>query len=157
MNSPSLSINLSLTILNKLPLNPQAWPFKEYLHVKHSTSEGLSDTLRLELANEKNIFVILLNTGPIISNFRNKAKQMLVKNVDIKNSRFSEIYKKSLKKQKSDVPFTLPAIEVAKVVKKIILSPKPKPRYYITKATYLLGFAKRILPTSLLDKILLRI
>jgi len=119
--------------------------------------EGLSDTLRLELANEENIFVVLLNTGPIISNFRNKAKQMLVKNVDIRNSRFSEIYQKSLKKQKSDVPFTLPAIEVAKIVKKIALSPKPKPRYYITKATYLLGFAKRFLSTSLLDKILLRI
>jgi hypothetical protein len=59
--------------------------------------------------------------------------------------------------EKSNVPFNLPAIEVAKVVEKIIVSKNVKPRYYITKATYLLGFFKRILSTSMLDKILVKI
>ncbi len=117
--------------------------------------EGLTDTLRLELKNT-NIFVISLNTGPIESKFRENAKKNLKNNVDIENSRFKEIYAKTLKSQKSSVPFTLPAVEVAKIVYKIIRSPNPKPRYYITKATYLLGFAKRILSTSLLDKILIK-
>jgi len=62
-----------------------------------------------------------------------------------------------MKKKKSDVPFSLEAKEVAKVVHKIIQAKRPKPRYYITKATYILGFLKRILPTSLLDKVLYKI
>ena len=118
--------------------------------------EGLTDTLRLEL-KDTNIDVTLLNTGPILSEFRNNAKTELENNVDMKNSRFKTSYEKSLQSSKSDVPFTLESIEVAKVVEKIILSNNVKPRYYITKATYILGFLKRILSTNLLDKILNKI
>jgi short-subunit dehydrogenase len=118
--------------------------------------EGLSDTLRLELT-ETNIDVTVLNTGPITSSFRKNAKEKTLENIDIENSRFKETYHKSLSSKKSDVPFNLPPIEVAKVVEKIIMAKKVKPRYYITKATYLLGFAKRVLSTRLLDKILIKI
>jgi short-subunit dehydrogenase len=118
--------------------------------------EGLSDTLRLELMNT-NIDVTLLNTGPVTSEFRNNAMDNLKNNIDIENSRFTQDYKKAIGAEKSNVPFNLPAIEVAKVVEKIIVSKNVKPRYYITKATYLLGFFKRILSTSMLDKILVKI
>jgi len=118
--------------------------------------EGLTDTLRLELLGS-GISVSLLNTGPVISKFRDNAKQKIIQNIDINNSIFKEQYEKNLKSEKSDVPFTLQSIDVAYVVEKIILSEKPKPRYYITKATYLLGFLKRILSTSMLDKILQKI
>jgi short-subunit dehydrogenase len=118
--------------------------------------EGLTDTLRLELQGT-NISISLLNTGPIISEFRNNAKKKIAQNIDIENSRFKETYKKSLESKKSDVPFTLSANEVAKVVLNIANSKNPKPRYYITKATYLLGYFKRILSTKLLDRILIRI
>jgi len=115
--------------------------------------EGLTDTLRLELKNT-NINVTLLNTGPVTSDFRKNAIQKTLDNVDIENSRFKEDYKKSMSADKSTVPFNLEAIEVAKIVEKIIKSKKVNPRYYITKATYILGFAKRILSTSKLDFIL---
>jgi len=118
--------------------------------------EGLTDTLRLEL-KDTNIYPILLNTGPIISHFRINAMKKLRDNIDIKNSRFYEKYTKSLNADKSNVPFNEKADSVAKVVHKIILDDKPKPRYYITKATYLLGYLKRILSTSFLDKILIKI
>jgi len=118
--------------------------------------EGMTDTLRLELKGT-GIYPILLNTGPITSNFRNNAMQKLKENVDIENSIFKEMYLKSLEAKKSEVPFNEEAVSVAKVVHEIIKSPKPKPRYYITKATYLLGYLKRLLSTSLLDKILLKI
>ena len=78
-------------------------------------------------------------------------------NVNIGHSVFKENYLENLSKEKSEVPFNLEAIEVAKVVEKIILTAKPKPRYYITKATYILGYLKRILSTSMLDKILKKI
>ena len=118
--------------------------------------EGLTDTLRLELL-DTNINITLLNTGPVLSDFRKNAKAKIIENIDIDNSRFKESYKKSLSSSKSDVPFTLPAIAVSKIVEKIIKTKKVKPRYYITKATYLLGYLKRLLSSSMLDKILVKI
>jgi len=118
--------------------------------------EGLTDTLRLEL-KESNIDVTLLNTGPVTSDFRKNAVKNLKKNVDIEHSQFKEIYHKNMEANKSKVPFNLPAISVAKVVEKIILTNNVKPRYYITKATYILGYLKRLLPTKTLDRILIKI
>ena len=118
--------------------------------------EGLTDTLRLEL-NGTNIYVSLLNTGPITSDFRKNAMQKLQDNVDIEHSIFKEAYQKNLAAKKSEVPFNEEAISVARVVHKIVVEKKPKPRYYITKATYLLGYLKRILSTTSLDKILRKI
>ena len=118
--------------------------------------EGLTDTLRLEL-KDTNIYPVLLNTGPITSHFRVNAMEKLRHNVDIEHSIFSKKYQKSLSADKSKVPFNEEAVAVAKVVHKIVLAEKPKPRYYITKATYLLGYLKRVLSTSLLDRLLLKI
>ncbi len=118
--------------------------------------EGLTDTLRLEL-KDTNIYPVLLNTGPITSHFRQTALKKLEENVDIEHSVFKEKYLSSLKGTQKKVPFNEGASSVASVVHKIILADKPKPRYYITKATYLLGYCKRILSTSLLDKILIKI
>jgi len=118
--------------------------------------EGLTDTLRQELI-DTNIDVTLLNTGPVTSNFRKTAQKKLNENIDIDNSRFKNIYYKNLNAQKSNVPFNLESIEVARIIEKIIQTTNVKPRYYITKATYIFGFAKRILSTSLLDKLLNKI
>ena len=118
--------------------------------------EGLTDTLRLEL-NDTDIYVSLLNTGPITSNFRKTAMKKLQENVDIEHSVFREKYQTNLEGKHAPVPFNEEATSVAKIVHKIILAKKPKPRYYITKATYLLGMLKRLLSTSLLDRILLKI
>ncbi|GIT97631.1 SDR family NAD(P)-dependent oxidoreductase [Sulfurovum sp. TSL1] len=119
--------------------------------------EGLTDTLRLELQDTK-IYPVLLNTGPIVSHFRQTAVEKLEANVDIEHSVFKEKYLRSLKERThKKVPFKEGADAVAAVVHKIILADRPKPRYYITKATYLLGYFKRILSTTYLDKLLKRI
>jgi short-subunit dehydrogenase len=118
--------------------------------------EGLTDTLRLELEGTQ-IYPVLLNTGPITSDFRKNAMQKLRENVDMEHSLFQERYERNLKAKKSEVPFNEGADAVAKVVHRIILSDRPKPRYYITKATVLLGSLKRIVSTSLLDRVLLKI
>jgi short-subunit dehydrogenase len=118
--------------------------------------EGLTDTLRLELEGS-NIYAVLLNTGPITSDFRKNAMQKLKENVDIENSVFKESYLKNLSADKSKVPFNQEAIAVAKVVHQIIVAKKPKPRYYITKASYLLAYVKRMVSTSFLDVLLKKI
>ena len=118
--------------------------------------EGLTDTLRLELAGT-NIYPVLLNTGPITSDFRSNAIAKLRENVDIEHSLFREQYMEKLEGSEKKVPFSEASLSVAKVVHRIILAEKPKPRYYITKATTLLGTLKRLLSTGLLDKILVKI
>jgi len=132
-----------------------ALPFRGAYNASKYAVEGLTDTLRLELAGT-NIYPILLNTGPIESNFRKNAIATLDK-IDIENSIFKQKYIDAKEGRAKKVPFSLPPEAVASVVHKIILTTKPNPRYYITKATYLLGFAKRVLSTSLLDKLLLKV
>ena len=82
--------------------------------------------------------------------------EKLQKNVDIENSIFKERYLASIQGG-GRVPFNKEADAVAKVVHRIVVAKRPKPRYYITKATYLLGYLKRVLSSYSLDKILLRV
>ena len=117
--------------------------------------EGLTDTLRLELKDTR-IYPILLDTGPISSHFRETAVKKLQENVDIEHSLFKEKYLASIRGTHKKVPFNEEAESVARVVHKIILSDRPKPRYYITKASYLLGYLKRVLSTSMLDRLLMK-
>lgn len=122
--------------------------------------EGLNDTLRQETLNS-NIFISTINTGPVTSKFRENGLKKFNENIDIKNSFFTDTYKKELKVRletnEDKAPFNLPATSVANVVLEIMNNPKPKPRYYVTKATYILGFFKRILSTKVLDRLLNKI
>ena len=118
--------------------------------------EGLTDTLRLEMMGTE-IYPILLNTGPISSHFRQTALVKLRENVDIEHSRFKKYYSRALEGKSKKVPFSREADVVAETLYHIVMAKRPKPRYYITKATYLLGYLKRMLSTSLLDKILKKV
>ncbi|MDN5128492.1 SDR family NAD(P)-dependent oxidoreductase, partial [Aliarcobacter butzleri] len=122
--------------------------------------EGINDTLRQEVMGS-NIFISTINTGPVTSNFRDNALKNFNKNIKMKGSFWEETYnlelKKRLESKEDKAPFNLPASSVANVVLKIMNSKKPKPRYYVTKATHILGFFKRVLSTSLLDKLLNKI
>ena len=118
--------------------------------------EGLTDTLRLELKGT-GVYAVLLNTGPIESDFRKNALQKLKEHIDIDHSIFREKYEQSLHGTAKKVPFSEGPESVARVVHRIVVSKKPKPRYSITRATVLLSALKRILSTSMLDRILMKI
>ncbi len=120
--------------------------------------EGLCDTLRLELM-DTDIFISTLNTGPVHSDFRKNAIQKFKQNVEYKNSVFKKQYEAELlttKKKTNDV-FTKNSGVVIKNIVHALESKKPRPRYYNTPATHMLGGLKRVLTTSLLDKILRKI
>lgn len=118
--------------------------------------EGLADTLRQELM-DTNIYISLIEPGPIESQFRKNSFAMYKKNINKENSRFKAEYtatEERLSKEGPTVPFTLPAEAVLKKVIHALESKKPKPRYYVTIPTYLFGYLKRFLSTRLMDKLL---
>ncbi len=120
--------------------------------------EGLTDTLRLELS-DTNIKVSLIEPGPILSNFRKNSLAALEREVDYKNSRHKAMYDRSLARlhtKGAAMPFTLPASAVTKKVIHALGSKNPKPRYYVTVPTYLMGTLKRVFTTRLLDKFILK-
>jgi len=120
--------------------------------------EGYTDTLRLELAGS-GIKVVTINTGPVTSNFRSNALRHFLRHIDIDKSFHKAAYEEELERLQSQkkVPFTLSSEEAARIILAILLHPDPKPRYYITKASVILASLKRILPTALLDRVLLKI
>ncbi len=120
--------------------------------------EGITDTLRLEL-KDTNIHVSLIEPGPIISQFRKNSLRMYQKYIDDKNSRFRQQYQaleKKLNKSGVVVPFTLGPERVLKKTIHALESTKPKARYFVTLPTHLFATLKRILPTSVLDQLLIQ-
>ena len=120
--------------------------------------EGLTDTLRMELDNT-DIHVSLIEPGPIKSAFRRNAYSAFRKNIDSKSSPHAVVYEGVERRLSSleEVPFTLGAEAVLKRVIHALESDRPKARYYVTLPTYGLGFLKRILPTRVMDRLLLRL
>jgi len=117
--------------------------------------EGLCDTLRLELEGS-GIDVILIEPGPIRSDFRKNALKKFRDNIDVKNSVHVKVYEKTLERLKSegDAPFTLGEDAVYDVLLKAITAKKPKIRYRVTFPTKLFWFLKRVVSSRVLDKIL---
>lgn len=117
--------------------------------------EGLSDTMRIELSNT-NIKVVLIEPGPIESDFKANAYKAFAKHIDIKNSHFSELYQEVNERlnSKKKARFTLPAMAVAKQILHAIESPNPKVRYWITVPTIIMGVLTKILPAKIRDKII---
>ncbi len=121
--------------------------------------EGLCDTLRLELDKE-DIHIITINTGPVHSDFRKNATKKYYEHIHGHPTVFEDAYQKELLpyegKKKRD-PFTKDSDVVIANIVHALASKKPRARYYNTLATHLLGTLKRLLPTAILDKILLKV
>ena len=121
--------------------------------------EGLTDTLRLELAGS-GIKVSLIEPGPIESQFRANAFRYYQENIDRDNSVHRESYLRTearLSKPGPAMPFTLPPEAVLKRVIHALENPNPKIRYSVTFPTYLFSILKRILSWRILDRILLKV
>ena len=143
-------------IQNSSVLGFVALPFRGAYNASKYAIEGLSDTLRLELKGS-NVYVSLIEPGPIASQFRTNAVQALQKYIDIENSFHREKYQgvlSRLNKPGPAVPFTLPPEAVLKRVIHALEAEKPQARYYVTIPTYLFGIFKRILSARALDFLL---
>jgi len=146
-------------IQNSSVLGLIALPYRGAYNASKYALEGLSDTLRLELT-DTNIYVSLIEPGPVESQFRKNAHAMFKKNINQQNSAHKHYYEgvnKRLEKEGKAQPFTLPPEAVLKRVIHALESPKPQIRYYVTFPTYLFGTLRRLLPYRWLDAILRKV
>jgi NAD(P)-dependent dehydrogenase (short-subunit alcohol dehydrogenase family) len=140
-------------IYNSSVLGFVAMKYRGAYNASKFALEGLVDTLRLELKNT-NIYLSLVEPGPIASQFRKNSFALYQKNINSEESFHKETYQSMearLQKEGAAVPFTLPAEAVAEKVLHALQSHRPKLRYYVTLPTYVFGFLKRILPARWLD------
>lgn len=117
--------------------------------------EALADTMRLELRGSS-IHVSLIEPGPIASRFTEHAMEAFNRNIDQAASHYQEAYARQrarLGKGGSNRYKLGPEAVLEKLVH-AVESPRPKARYYVTKPTYYLAIAKRVLPRSILDSLL---
>lgn len=118
--------------------------------------EGLMDTLRLEMRDQP-IDIILIEPGPITTKIRENAQPHFERWIDWENSPRRNLYSKLRERLYDDSgeldTFELPASAVTTKLIHALEHPKPKPRYYVTTATYIAGIAKRLLSTRLGDRL----
>jgi NAD(P)-dependent dehydrogenase (short-subunit alcohol dehydrogenase family) len=116
--------------------------------------EGLTDTLRLELRGSP-IHVVLIEPGPIDTKFRINANLQFKTWIDWQNSVHREVYETKmiprLEAEHVPTPFELPPAAVIAKLIHALEAPRPRPRYYVTFPTHLMGLARRLLPTRLMD------
>ena len=121
--------------------------------------EGLSDVLRVEMRGT-GIHVILIEPGPITSLIRKNSIPHFERWIDWKNSARRAEYEKLLTRlygEKQHDRWELPASAVTAKLAHALESPRPSPRYWITTPTWLVGTAKRFLPTRAADWLVARI
>lgn len=146
-------------IYNSSLLGFVALPFRGAYNASKHAVEGLADTLRLELYDTA-IKVCLIEPGPVESRFRANALKSLLDHVDIEKSVHRDKYKgaiKRLEKVGPAAPFTLPPEAVLTKVIHALESQHPRARYRVTFPSRLFYACKRVLPTRLLDKVLLAV
>jgi NAD(P)-dependent dehydrogenase (short-subunit alcohol dehydrogenase family) len=130
-----------------------------YIATKYAL-EGYTDTLRLEL-DDTPIKVILLEPGPIRTKLRVNAQAHYERWIDAGNSVWATFYKEVVEPRLYAVdpapdPFELGCEATTRKLIHALESRWPRARYYVTTATYFVGMMKRLLPTRVLDRIMMR-
>ena len=144
-------------IQNSSVLGIVAMKYRGAYNASKFAIEGLTDTLRMELAGT-GIYVALIEPGPIESAFRANSYQAVQANIDRERSPHRETYdavEKRLTHVGPEPPFTLPAEAVARRVVRILECRRPRARYYVTVPTYVFAVMKRLFPHWLMDVVLI--
>jgi NAD(P)-dependent dehydrogenase (short-subunit alcohol dehydrogenase family) len=142
------------SILGLMPL-----PYRGAYVASKFALEGLTDTLRLELVGS-GIQVSLIEPGPILSRFRENALRAFQAQIDPTRSVHRDAYRRAearLLKEGPAQPFTLPPEAVLAKLIHALESPRPKPRYYVTFPTHLMGALRRVLSSRGMDWVVLRL
>lgn len=118
--------------------------------------EGMSDTLRQEL-HGSGIRVVLIQPGPIRSEFRSNALKAFRQHIHRAHSPWARTYEAAearMANAEADAPFTLGPEAVTRCVIHALEARRPKLRYRVTFPTHLFAFLRAILPTRWMDAFL---
>lgn len=143
-------------IQNSSVLGLAAFPYRGAYVATKFALEGLTDTLRMELAGT-GIHVVLIEPGPVFSRFRENAYRAFLAEIDREHSAHRDRYRameRRLRASGAVQPFTLGPEAVLHRVIQALERRRPRPRYYVTVPTYLFGALRRLLPTRALDRVL---
>ena len=129
-----------------------------YVASKHAL-EGYTDVLRLEM-NGTPIHVVLLEPGPIRTRIRQNARAHYERWIERENSVWATFYTEVLEPRlyatdPAPDPFELSCEATTRKLIHALESRRPRARYYVTTPTYIVGIMRRLLPTRVLDRILL--
>jgi NAD(P)-dependent dehydrogenase (short-subunit alcohol dehydrogenase family) len=127
-----------------------------YCASKHAM-ESLSDALRMELRGS-GVAVSLIEPGAIRTAFRRNAAEQAERSLDPSSAQFGKSYDRIIQRKeerlKKERPFSLPPEAVAEKIRHALESRRPKARYCVTLPAHAAAFLRRVLPTSLIDRIL---
>ncbi|WP_054313643.1 SDR family oxidoreductase [Mesorhizobium sp. 1M-11] len=131
-------------------------PFRgAYAASKHAL-EGLMLCLRQELAGS-GVHVSLIEPGPIASKFASNGLPWFLKHIDHENSVHRTAYRAQLQRLEQGgirSPYKLGPEAVYKVLTHALLSQRPRPHYVVTMPARIGVALKRLLPASMLYRIL---
>ena len=140
-------------VMNSSVLGYAAFPYRGAYNAAKFALEGITDTLRQELAGT-GIQVALVEPGPITSRFRENCKPHFERHIDWQHSVHRAQYEGQLArldKPGPAAPFTLgPEAVLAKVIH-ALESPRPRPRYPVTVPSVLFWWLRRILSVRGMD------
>ncbi|MCP4379928.1 MAG: SDR family NAD(P)-dependent oxidoreductase [Hyphomicrobiales bacterium] len=120
--------------------------------------EGYADTLRNEL-HDAGIKVVLIEPGPIRSNFRVAAIDNIHQTIAIDESIHSKAYRRDLSGRKdshTSDPFRRGPDAVLKKLVRALDAANPRARYPVTIPAHIGATLKRVLPTRTMDRIVRR-
>ena len=117
--------------------------------------EALADTQRLELRGS-NIFVSLIEPGPITSKFVETSLKHFDKNIDETNSNYKPAYERQRARlgRGGSGRYKLGPEAVLEKLVHAVEAERPRARYFVTKPTIYMAIARRILPQRALDYLL---
>lgn len=117
--------------------------------------EALSDTMRLELEGS-NIFVSLIEPGPIASRFTEHALRAFESNIDHARSPYRAAYERQRARlgRGGSNRYKLGPEAVFEKLVLAVESPRPRARYFVTRPTTYMAIARRLLPQRMLDRLL---
>jgi NAD(P)-dependent dehydrogenase (short-subunit alcohol dehydrogenase family) len=120
--------------------------------------EGLATTMRLELKGSS-IEVCLIEPGPIKSKFIQNGLPHFINKIDQTNTVHEIQYKEQLQRLQTSGGknrFRLGPEAVYSKLVHALTAKQPKAHYLVTLPTYMMAIARRILPYSMLERVLSR-
>ena len=140
-------------LINSSILGFAAMPYRGAYNATKYALEGFADTLRQELYGSQ-IYVSLIEPGPIKSRFRANAEVQFARCIDAENSFHKQAYvamQARLAKPGPANPFTLPPEAVLADVWRALNAIRPAARYRQTRPTKWFWYLRRLLPTRGFD------